>query len=218
MIQYIENFVSPFLLNDIKKEILESKTFLWQLRSETASQYNAPDFACLYDEKTKDSPQLIHIVEPESKDMSVISPLIYKIVETVGYEVQFQRVKINLLWPDITVKDKELYHVPHADHGRSDAKTLIYYINDADGDTVIFKNRWTGVDPGQLIVEKRIKPKAGSAVLFDSNMYHASSSPTTNIRSVINFIFWPKTIPDVTNDDLPPLPTNIPIAKGFDKL
>lgn len=218
MIQYIENFVSPFLQNDVKKHILDSKTFLWQYRQETASQYNAPDFACIHDENTKDSPQFIHIVESDSKDMAVISPLIYKILDTVGYEVQFQRIKINFLYPDISVKGKDWYHVPHADHGRPDAKTLIYYVNDADGDTVIFKNRWAGVDPGQLIVEKRIRPKAGSAVLFDSNIYHASSSPTTNIRSVINFIFWPKTISDVTNEDLPPLPTNIPIAKGFDKL
>ena len=42
-----------------------------------------------------------------------------------------------------------------------------------------------------------ITPKAGTAVLFDSMQYHASQSPTTGKRGVINFIFWKV-------DDAPP--------------
>ncbi len=218
MIHYFENFASDFLRKDIETEILKSPSWLWQYRTETSGQYEAPDFAWIEDENTEDCPQLIHIINMDSKDMTFISPLIYKISETVGYKLQFQRIKANLLWPNALRKNPNSYHRPHADHGRYDAKTLIYYVNDSDGDTVIFKNTWTGENPGILEIEQRITPKAGSAILFDSVRYHASSSPTQNIRSVINFIFWPMEEIDNQHPDIPPIPLNIPVGKGFHNL
>jgi hypothetical protein len=218
MIQYFENFANSFLRDDIQSEILKSTSWLWQYRSETSGQYEAPDFAWIEDQHTEDSPQLIHVVKDDSPDMRIISPLVYNIAETVGYKLQFQRIKANLLWPNAARKNPNSYHRPHADHGRLDAKSLIYYVNDSDGDTVIFKNTWTGVDPGPLEVAQRISPKAGSAVLFDSTMYHASSSPTQGIRSVINFIFWPMVVDPNAHPDIPPLPTDIPVGKGFHRL
>jgi hypothetical protein len=218
MIQYIENFASGFLQKDIQKEILSSTTWLWQYRSETAGQYPAPDFAWVEDENTEDTPQLIHIVDERSRDMQFVSPLVYNIIDTVGYEVQFQRIKANLLWANSGRKNPNSYHRPHADHGRPDALSLIYYVNDSDGDTVIFKNRWVGQDPGKLEVDQRITPKAGSALLFDSTLYHASSSPTNGVRSVLNFIFWPKQVDPADPDGLAPeIPINIPVGRGFNR-
>lgn len=219
MIQYFENFAGEFLKEDIQREVLKSQTWLWQFRTETSGQYEAPDFAWIEDENTEDTPQLIHVVNDASKDMQIISPMIYKIADTVGYKIQLQRVKANLLWPNPSKKIENSYHRPHADHGRPNAKTLLYYVNDADGDTVIFNKRWTGEDPGKLEISYRVSPKAGSAVLFDSNIYHASSSPTTGIRSVINFIFWPFEVDPQDPDGLaPPIPLNIPVGKGFNRL
>jgi hypothetical protein len=75
---------------------------------------------------------------------------------------------------------------------------------------------WTGEDPGPLNVIERIRPKRGSAILFDSVRYHASSSPTTDVRSVINFIFWPRQVdPQDPEGMAPPIPTSIPVGKGF---
>jgi hypothetical protein len=216
MIQYFENFASSFLQSDIENEILKSTSWLWQYRSETAGQYPGDDFAWIEDRSTEDSPQLIHIINNDSKDMSFISPLVYNIFEAVGYKLQFQRIKANLLWPNANRKNPNSYHRPHADHGRGDANTLIYYVNDSDGDTVIFDKIWTGEDPGQLTVSERIRPKRGSAILFDSVRYHASSSPTTDVRSVINFIFWPRQVdPQDPQGLAPPIPTAIPLGKGF---
>jgi hypothetical protein len=101
-------------------------------------------------------------------------------------------------------------------HAKPGSKSLIFYVNDSDGDTVIFKNRWRNTDPGELVEDIRIKPKAGSAVLFDSDLYHASSSPTEGIRVVLNFIFWRKENNPSDQLGLPPIP-NIPIGigKGF---
>ena len=90
MIQYFENFASSFLQSDIENEILKSTSWLWQYRSETAGQYPGDDFAWIENQSTEDSPQLIHIINNDSKDMSFISPLVYNIFEVVGYKLQFQ--------------------------------------------------------------------------------------------------------------------------------
>lgn len=216
MIHYFENFASDFLKKDIETEILKSPYWLWQYRADTASTYDTPEYACLEDENTEDSPQLVHLINSD-KDMAIVNPLIYEIYKIVDAKVQFQRIKANLLWPN-AVKNPNAYHRPHADHGREDAKSLIYYVNDSDGDTVIFKNCWSGEDPGPLEIERRITPKAGSAVLFDSYRYHASTSPTKNIRSVINFIFWPAVDQQPRELAPPPVPGDVPISKGFHKL
>jgi hypothetical protein len=217
MFQYIENFVTGSLKEDLEKTILKSPTWLWQYRSETSGGVPAPDYAWIEDSNTEDSPQLIHVVNESAKDMILMSPLIYKISDIVGYTIQLQRIKTNLLWPDANRKNPQSYHRPHVDHGRPDAKTLIYYVNDSDGDTIIFKNAFTGEDPGPLEELHRITPKAGSAILLDSTMYHASSSPTTGVRSVINFIFWPKT-EEENLPGSPPVPVNIPVGKGFNRI
>ena len=54
---------------------------------------------------------------------------------------------------------------------------MIYYINDSDGDTFLNKTE-----------TKRITPKANSAVIFPSNLWHASSNPTKGKRIVINYV------------------------------
>ena len=91
--------------------------------------------------------------------------------------------------------------------------TAIYYVNDSDGDTLIFENDYTGEDPGPLRILKRVTPKAGTLIIFPSKLYHASSSPTKGKRSVINFIFWKAPEVDPTNPFGPvPIP---PHLNGF---
>lgn len=219
MIQYFENFANSFLRDDIQKEILESPNWLWQYRTETSGQYEAPDFAWIEDENTEDVPQLIHVVGGNnSADAQIISPLMYNISELVGFKPKFQRIKVNLLWPNALRNNPNSYHRPHADHGQIDAKSLIYYVNDSDGDTIIFDKHWNGENPGKLTAVERITPKAGAAVLFDSTRYHTSSSPTKNVRSVINFIFWPSSTNNSIPLGAPGIPNNLPIGKGFHNL
>ena len=61
-------------------------------------------------------------------------------------------------------------------------KSLIYYVNDSDGDTIFFNDNLKEI--------KRVNPKKGKAVLFDSNILHCGSNPINTLnRVVINFIF-----------------------------
>jgi hypothetical protein len=218
MIEYFDNFVTGTLKKDLQDVVFASNNFLWQYRQYTSSSQYAPNFSFYDDEHTKDSMQLVHVVDSSStEDMSLISPLLYKISDLVGYKLKIIRTKFNMLLPEAN-SPIDTYHRPHVDHGDIQAKTLIYYVNDCDGDTIIFDKTYTGEDPKKLEIAKRITPKAGSAVLFDSNIYHASSAPTQGPRSVINFIFLPVRDDGTGGDpNIPPLPTNFP-GKGFNKL
>ena len=83
------------------------------------------------------------------------------------------RIKANLLQPH---PDAGEHHPWHTDSTES-YTSMIYYINDSDGDTFLNKTE-----------TKRITPKANSAVIFPSNLWHASSNPTKGKRIVLNYM------------------------------
>ena len=64
--------------------------------------------------------------------------------------------------------------------GHTDANldhcVMIYYVNDCDGETLLYK---TG----------KIKPKRGRIVLFDGSISHKIKYPTKGYRCVLNFNF-----------------------------
>ena len=92
----------------------------------------------------------------------------------------------------MTCKDSsfgDFYNIPHVDLA-TPHKTLIYYVNDSDGDTLIFKERYYGkADYSAKTIEKTITPKANRAVIFDGLKYHTGSVPTKNNRIIINMNF-----------------------------
>jgi len=86
------------------------------------------------------------------------------------------------------------YHNPHVDFYMPHQNAL-YYVNDSDGDTFIFNESYrdTGNSKKALTIDKRVSPKKGKAILFDSNTWHASSNPRQNQnRIVLNLIFQVK--------------------------
>ena len=56
---------------------------------------------------------------------------------------------------------------------------VLYYVNDADGDTVFF-------DKNNKIV-KSVSPKRGRIVMFDGTQYHGGGIPRKGPRCAVNF-------------------------------
>lgn len=78
-------------------------------------------------------------------------------------------------------KDIGDYTTPHIDFA-NDHMVLIYYVNDSDGDTVIFE------DHKKEIVLKKINHKKGRFVLFDGNLYHSAGiNKVSDLRINLNY-------------------------------
>jgi hypothetical protein len=104
--------------------------------------------------------------------------------------VEFLRIKFNMLHK-VDSKYKEMYNTPHPDDSEgNDSFSMVYYVNDSDGDTVMFNEFYDKNIPSPtLTVHKRIQPKKNRLVLFDSKRYHTSSNPILNQnRTVLNFV------------------------------
>jgi hypothetical protein len=87
------------------------------------------------------------------------------------------RAKLNLTTP-IFNYTSENFCAPHQDlyipHW-----VFLYYINDSDGDTILFE---TNTDPydSNLKIAHRVTPKKGKCILFDGTIYHTQSNPIKN--------------------------------------
>ena len=109
------------------------------------------------------------------------------------FEIIPKRIKTNLK-TIIPSSKKESYNTPHIDL-ESDSPldlyfTLIYYINDSDGDTLIYNEKYNGTPIEKFTVNKRVSPKKGLSILFPYNTFHSGSHPTTtDARIVINYNF-----------------------------
>jgi hypothetical protein len=68
---------------------------------------------------------------------------------------------------------------------------LLCYINDSDGPTVIYNEKYPVKSFKELSVKEKINPKAGRAIFFEGDQYHSSSFPidfTTRMVLNINLI------------------------------
>lgn len=121
---------------------------------------------------------------------SAIYPLLQPIVEIIpektGHRVDtLLRIRIGLS----TNIGESGARFPHVDY-EFPHKTLLYYVNDTDGDTVFYRERFDGQEPTNFTVEFSNTPVKNQAVLFDGLHYHSSGFPRkTSKRIAINVNF-----------------------------
>lgn len=83
-----------------------------------------------------------------------------------------------------TIRPSWSLNAPHPDFHSDDYITILYYVNNSDGDTLFFE--------GDECVH-RVTPTKGTAAIYRSSMLHAGSTPTNHeTRVVINMVFAPK--------------------------
>lgn len=125
---------------------------------------------------------------------NAVLPILYNLAESEGFGAQgLHRVRLNCLTIDRAFKDTE-YNQPHQDVQIPGFKTIVYYINDTQGDTVVFD--------GTEIVE-RCSPKRNRACIIDSDKFHASSNPNErSVRYVVSFLVETKGEDNVLSDGL----------------
>jgi hypothetical protein len=83
---------------------------------------------------------------------------------------------------------------PHVDFYAMPHNTAIYYMNDADGDTILYKEKTNGLPDypklENVTEHARIQPKANRLLLFNGEHYHTGESAVeTSRRVLININF-----------------------------
>ena len=104
-----------------------------------------------------------------------------------NFSPYYLRLKFNLLLNHSLV-DEDTYNTPHIDSRRPNSYSMNYYVNDSDGDTVIF-NEMVGQDkrerPEKLTIKRRIAPRKNRMVVFDGSYLHASTNPVKSEKRVV---------------------------------
>jgi hypothetical protein len=198
----IENFIP----DSYKKELydnLSGNNFGWfyekgtvYTKTNSSLQERFGDSIVL-DEMTEDNSQFTHVFfssgQLNSALYNLVKPMFY-FLEQQGLQIKaMKRIKANMMTRDRGFPENS-YNIAHIDVPKEEygtkAFTFLYYVNDSDGDTYLFNEKY---DPFQtsesLTIQHRITPKAGTGILFDSYQYHASSPPRVSpMRMVINYV------------------------------
>ena len=94
------------------------------------------------------------------------------------------RVRMSMKHPKINFSD-ENYNLPHVDYPFKHS-TLIFYVNDCDGDTRIFDQFYEDPEPKHFTTKARIKPKANRILFLENGLnYHTASNPFEYDRRIV---------------------------------
>lgn len=151
----------------------------------------------------------VHIASDFGKEPSdwfpFIKPIVYSIEEAAGHRIhQLLRIRVGLLTK--TTEAEYDYNTPHVDFLMPHV-TACYYVNDSDGDTVLFDQTLQDMNTHErsdttvldyvkrteFTVAERCSPQKGRLFLFDGQQFHASSKPKLNDRRIVITINY---IPD----------------------
>jgi|TARA_B100001094_G_C18159339_1_gene788326 hypothetical protein len=185
----VDNFLPLSLQNQLEGALMND--IPWQYRDSSSGE---GDHADPNDTNIKESTQFVHNIFHDKEGIQshiwelAKIPLMF-LEHYLNNSIKMpQRVKANLLLQDPLAVEK--YHAPHVDLANEDAFSMVYYVHDCDGDTIIFDKT---VNKGHTNLKEiaRVTPKKGQAVIFNSNRFHTSSSPVINKRRVIiNYAFF----------------------------
>jgi 2OG-Fe(II) oxygenase superfamily len=127
---------------------------------------------------------------------AVLVPILFLFCEKAGLPfTALLRVRIGLF---TSAAIDAPHHNPHVDFYEPH-HTALYYVNDSDGDSVVFNETYQDVpaplaasyvNEGKLTIADRISPRKGRMAAFDGKHYHASMHPATHVsRIVVTFNF-----------------------------
>lgn len=137
--------------------------------------------------------QMKHVFSTKDKktpEYHLIEPLVDMYLKKTGEElIKIHAAAVIMQHP---IQETKVV-TPHVDFDytiseSSELKSLIYYVTDSDGDTILY-NECCGEIPLHELTEcDRAKYKRGRAATFRSNQFHSGSMPTKGVRVLINVI------------------------------
>jgi hypothetical protein len=173
---YVENLVSEEYKLKLQENIL-SESFSWNWCHSMTDDCQVG----LYTHQMTIDDKII-----DNETFELCKGILYSLVNRTNIKIdRILRSRINSLFSR-NISEDEFEKLKHRDFENVDNKkiySLIYYVNDSDGYNYIFE------DDEKTLIERH-HPKAGDAILFESNNLHSAIPPLINERRVtVVFIF-----------------------------
>lgn len=183
----VDNVISEDYQEYIKKLLLSSPWYLKQSLDESTEFDDKEQFV--------DVPGWANVIfnndgVVQRELYNAITPLAYIAAQHVAFEVNslyYIRSFYQQPYPG-----KSGITNPHVDIDDENHLVCLYYVMDADGDTVFFDETndvENSIRPSfkNYNIIKSVTPKQGRCILFDGRQYHATTLPQKGPRCVINF-------------------------------
>ena len=190
----IDDFISETYQDKIAQETLYNPDFPWYFAASITKkipldqkmEHDSHGFGHMFYKKQTGSISAI---------TNLLIPLRYQACDKINFKFnELYWGRVFLTFPNVQDIFQKKYNLLHVD---ADIPHLVclYYVNDADGDTVITTNatypQFSQDEVNSLIppaqITHRVTPKKGRVVLFDGKFYHASTNPTKDRRCIVNF-------------------------------
>lgn len=118
----------------------------------------------------------------KSENIKLIEPILYEIHKMGLYKIKdIFRIQANLFC-NSDLDEEELKTLVHADLPDENYISVVYYVNDSDGDTILYKDDGT--------IQETCSPVKNTIFWFPANQLHRPTPPKENkIRIVVNIVF-----------------------------
>jgi hypothetical protein len=194
----------PIILDDLIEEELQNQIedamfdCSWSFAMDNTYDYNASSMGMKYRKflnpfKYDISPSIITNLQINKKIFKLFNPIIEKTCNHINFNLeQISRCIAGIQGVQVIRKQNKVCNI-HINQ-RTPHLVLLYYVNDADGETLLFDKTIDDIkDDDVMYLDERhefnaihkIMPKQGRILLFDGRTYHSASSPTTGIRCII---------------------------------
>ncbi len=190
MVKVFDNIATPSYAKAIEEDV---SSFPWWYLNDVTY------------ENSTENPGFVNVVYESGSQPSnwfpFIKPLIYQIADLAGAPMyKLLRARLGLLLP---TREPAAPATPHVDFFQPHY-TACYYLNNSDGDTVIYDQRLDNIGAPeinqelvqayarntQFTVAHRITPKQGSVCVFDGKHFHSSTNPYTSKKRLVLTINW----------------------------
>ena len=185
----VDDILAKQQQEDLKKILLSSQ-FPWHFVPDVTGE-GSRDGRPAFNNKLVDDGKL----NVGGKALSLLQQLIdnslSKLDEELNVKANYElfRIRTILQMPlaNLAGSRRDAHHIDYIKKHLS----ILYYVFDADGDTVIFENMYHPNDvkvpePNELKVKKKVTPKQGRVVIFDGYHWHTGTQPQKGMRCIIN--------------------------------
>ena len=183
MLVIIDNVVDTGTQNLIENCLLNKDT---QWKFSRFSAYRKEIFPDVTDEQRRAITAFNHLVFDGQQFHNGNADLYKTVVDKAAERLNFQIKAITNIRSNLQLPVKQILPngIPHVDkHDPEPYLVCVYYVNNSDGDTVIYKDNTFE----EFIT---VTPKKGRCVVFDGNLYHKAGMPTEDIRCILNYNFY----------------------------